>query len=205
MDRISSEHSMSYTFWYVPLSFLLGAVPFSYWLGKYITRRDIREFGDGNPGAFNAYAAGGFGVGVLAVMLDITKAALPVGLAYQSWGVRGWEMFLIGTAPLAGHIFSPFLGFKGGKGIAAAFGVWIGISSWPVLAAAVAVVLAGRALLSQPGWAVMAAMGAILMALVLNASPVLHLAVWATQLLLLAWTHRLDLQNPPRWRKRASG
>jgi glycerol-3-phosphate acyltransferase PlsY len=63
-------------------------------------------------------------------MLDISKAAIPVGLSYYNLGIRGIPMYLIAIAPILGHVFSPFLQFHGGKAIAASLGVWIGLTIW---------------------------------------------------------------------------
>ena len=76
-------------------------------------------------GMRSAGSRGGF---VLAMALDISKGALPVGLAYQQWGIQDWRIIPITLAPVAGHAFSPFLGGKGGKALATAFGVWIGLA-----------------------------------------------------------------------------
>ena len=62
------------------LGFLLGALPFSVWIGRFGLQRDIMKVGDGNPGATNVLRAGGFLWFSLALMLDIGKGALPVGL-----------------------------------------------------------------------------------------------------------------------------
>jgi len=81
---------------------------------------DVRHFGDGNPGAANVFRTGNKLVGFLTLMLEISKAAAPVGLAYFNLGFRGVTMFLIAVAPILGHVFSPFLGFRGGKGLSTA-------------------------------------------------------------------------------------
>ena len=58
-----------------------GSLPFSLWVGRWMAGRDVREAGDHNPGATNALRVGGWRVGLVAFMLDISKGALPVGLA----------------------------------------------------------------------------------------------------------------------------
>lgn len=92
-------------------------------------------------------------------MLDISKAAIPVGLAYFNLGIRGVPMFLIAIVPVFGHAFSPFLGFRGGKAISTALGVWIGLTIWKASLVGVIAVLIGNALFTPPGWAVMFALG----------------------------------------------
>ena len=63
------------------LSFIIGALPFSVWIGKVALKVDIRQYGDKNPGATNVLRAGGYGWFFVALMRDIRKGAAPVGLA----------------------------------------------------------------------------------------------------------------------------
>jgi acyl phosphate:glycerol-3-phosphate acyltransferase len=185
---------------FILLAYLSGSLPFSVWLGKRFLRIDIRDVGDGNPGAANVFNAGSKLAGLLALMLDVSKAAVPVGLAYVNLGIRGAPMFLIAIAPILGHVFSPFLGFRGGKAIATALGVWIGLTVWKASLAGVIAALVGIALFTPPGWAVMLALGGILITLLLWLPDPLLFFVLASETLLLAWTHRADLSHPPRLR-----
>jgi len=184
----------------VLIAFLCGSLPFSVWLGKLLLGLDVRRFGDGNPGATNVFRSGSRVVGLLALILDITKAAAPVGLAYFNLGIRGLPMALIAIAPILGHAFSPFLGFRGGKALATVMGVWIGLTIWKASLAAVIGVLLGIALFTTAGWAVMLALCVILSALLLWMPDSLLLLVWAGETLILAWTHRADLGQRPRLR-----
>ena len=197
--------SMALSLALILLAFLCGSLPFSVWLGKLVGRTDVRRFGDGNPGATNAFRAGGPAVGLLALMLDISKGAAPVGWAYFTLGHRGATMWLMATAALLGHAFSPFLGFRGGKGLAVAFGAWIGLTLWKISLPALFLILFWTALLDLAGWAVilaLAGMGAILLAWMPD--PLL-LAVWAAQVVILAWTHRVDLRRRPHLRPWVAG
>ena len=185
---------------FIVLAFLCGSIPFSVWLGRLFLKEDVRRYGDGNPGAANVFRAGGKTVGLLALILDVTKGALPVGLAYQNMGVRGIPMFLIAMAPILGHVFSPFLSFRGGKAIATALGVWIGLTIWKASLAGVIGALIGIALTSVTGWAVMLGLAAILVTLLIWMPNPLLLLVWVGETLILAWTHRADLRQYPRLR-----
>jgi acyl phosphate:glycerol-3-phosphate acyltransferase len=180
---------------WILLSFISGSLPFSVWLGKMAMGRDVRQVGDGNPGATNVFRAGGKLVGLLVLILDIGKAALPVGLAYFVLDMRGPAMLFIATAPVLGHVFSPFLGFRGGKGIAVSFGVWIGLTVWKVSLPALVFIVIANALFTPPGWAVIFALGGILVCLLIWLPDPLLLTVWVAQALILAWTHRADLQE----------
>ncbi len=184
----------------VLLAFFFGSLPFSLWLGKLSLKVDVRQYGDGNPGAANVFKAGGKSVGFIALFLDVTKAALPVGFAYHNLGIRGIPMVLIAIAPVLGHVFSPFLGFRGGKGLAAVLGVWIGLTIWKASLAAVIGVSIGIALTSIPGWAVMLGMACILAVLLAWMPDLMFLMVWAGVMLTLIWTHRADLRQRPSLR-----
>jgi acyl phosphate:glycerol-3-phosphate acyltransferase len=182
------------------LSFILGALPFSVWVGRRAAGRDIREVGDKNPGATNVLRSAGFLWFTLAMVLDISKAAAPVGLAYQVFGWRGWPMWLIAMAPVLGHAFSPFLDWRGGKAVAAAFGAWIGLSIWSIPLVALLSLTFWFAMITVSGWAVILALFTILTYLVFFQPDPLLIAVAAGQLALMSFTHRADLGRRPGWR-----
>jgi glycerol-3-phosphate acyltransferase PlsY len=106
-------------------SYLIGAVPFSYIIPRVLLGTDIRQHGSGNPGASNVSRVCGKGYGGLALLLDVGKGTLAALLAQQT----GLPVSL-GFLAVLGHIFNPFLGFSGGKGVATSLGV-ISFVSWP--------------------------------------------------------------------------
>jgi glycerol-3-phosphate acyltransferase PlsY len=180
------------------LGFLSGSIPFSVWLGRIFLRSDIRRFGDGNPGAASVVRSGSRVLGLAVMMLDISKAAAPVGLAYFNAGWRGWPMLLIAVSPMLGHAFSPFLGFRGGKALACALGTWIGLTLWRIALPAVILVGFLGLLLDNSGWIVVLTLAGLLAVLLIWAPDPLLLGVLAGQFVLLVWTHRHDLRRPPR-------
>jgi glycerol-3-phosphate acyltransferase PlsY len=183
-------------FLWILISFFSGSLPLSVWLSRIFLDVDIRLYGDGNPGATNVFRAGSPLLGVLTLILDVGKAALPVGICYANLNIRGLPMIFIAIAPVLGHAFSPFLGFKGGKALATALGVWIGLTAWPAAVLAVAGVIIGSLLLSTTGWGVLLAMCLILISLLFwNPDPLLYW-IWLAETVLLAWTHREDLYQP---------
>ncbi len=184
------------------VAFLSGSLPFSVWSARVLMGKDVRQYGDGNPGATNVFRAGNKVIGVLALLLDISKAAAPVGFAYFNLGFRGPEMFLTAIAPMLGHMFSPFLRFRGGKALATTLGVWIGLTLWKASSVAIIFVVIGMVLFGVPGWAVMTSLIAIGIALAIWIPDPLLFSVLAAQILLLAWTHRQDLRLRPRLSKR---
>jgi glycerol-3-phosphate acyltransferase PlsY len=182
------------------LAYFCGALPFSVWLGKIFLGLDIRQIGDGNPGSTNVFKAGNSAIGIIALVFDISKAAVPVGLAYFNLHIRGWTMFLIAVAPILGHVFSPFLGFRGGKALATAFGVWIGLTIWLAPLPGAVVALLSTAIITPRGWSIMLAMGAILIILLIWLPDRLLLWIWLAETLILIWTHRIDLGHRPKLR-----
>lgn len=182
------------------ISFFCGSIPFSVWLGKLFLRVDVRKYGDGNPGAANVFRSGSKVIGLLALILDVAKGAAPVGWAYFSLGISGLPMYLIAIAPMLGHVFSPFLGFKGGKAIAVSLGVWIGLTIWKASLVGVLGTVIGIALMTSSGWAVMLGLFGILMTLLIWIPDPLLFFVWVSQTLILIWTHRSDLRQRPHLR-----
>lgn len=185
---------------WIAAAFLAGSLPLAVWIGRLALGRDIQAYGDRNPGATNVLRAGSKVWFVVAVIADISKAAVPVGLAYQAAGIRGWVMWAIAIAPTLGHMFSPFLGWRGGKALATVFGAIIGLTLYELPLVALPAVVILSALLTVTGWAVMLTMGVLLGYLLLfNPDPLL-LATIATLWLLLVYTHRADLRRQPSLR-----
>ena len=108
------------------LSFLVGSIPFGVLLGK-MRGVDVRAIGSGNIGATNVWRALGPVFGVLAFALDVLKGV--AGPILGRWLVpeSDWNVAACGIAAVLGHIFSPFLGFKGGKGISTSLGALFGL------------------------------------------------------------------------------
>lgn len=184
---------------WILLAFASGSLPFSLWIGRLALRADIRGYGDGNPGATNVFRAGGRVWGTIALLLDFLKAAVPVGIARFGVGLDGWVMTSVALAPVAGHAFSPLLGFHGGKALASTFGTWTGLTLWLAPALLGLLFALWYLLLSVEGWAVIAAMLCLLPVLLLLSDPVL-IAVWAGNTAILSWKHRADLVRRPRLR-----
>jgi glycerol-3-phosphate acyltransferase PlsY len=112
--------------------YLLGSVPTGLLLAKFFSKVDPRKTGSGNIGATNIFRTAGKGLGILTLVGDILKGMIPIVIA--SWlGLPDLWIAIAGLSSFLGHIFPIFLGFKGGKGVATALGVYLIISTTSVL------------------------------------------------------------------------
>jgi glycerol-3-phosphate acyltransferase PlsY len=102
-------------------SFFLGSLPFSYWLTRWAVSADLRDFGSGNPGATNVLRVGGRLPAAAALVLDVLKGAVAVVLGLRL-AEASWIVAAMAVAAVSGHVFSPWLGFRGGKGVATSMG-----------------------------------------------------------------------------------
>ena len=107
-------------------AFLLGSIPFGFLAGK-LRGVDLREQGSRNIGATNTLRVLGKGPGITVLVLDALKGYLPVVLA-KGMGLPSAWVVGVGFCAVLGHIYSPFVRFKGGKGVATSLGVLIGLS-----------------------------------------------------------------------------
>lgn len=186
---------------WITIAYLCGSLPFSIWIGRLVLGKDITQVGDGNPGAANVWRAGGTRWGVAAVLLDFFKGAVPVALANLVYDIEGPWLALIAIAPIAGHAFSPFLGFRGGKALAVTFGIWAGLTLWVVPGILGTFFAISLAVLRPEGWAVLTGIFGLLIALLFMGDPLL-IGVWIGMALILGWKHRHDLIHKPQLRLR---
>lgn len=127
--------------WWTAVSYVSGSIPFALLIGM-SHGVDVRTVGSGNVGSTNVARAVGRPWGVLCFGLDVLKGFLPVlfgGIAMSCAGkmqitpAQAWEWLGIAVAAVLGHVFPPWLKFRGGKGVATSLGVVLGL--WPLLAA----------------------------------------------------------------------
>jgi len=109
------------------LGYLLGAVPSGLVVVRVLRGIDIRAYGSGNIGATNVFRLAGLPTAALVLLLDVLKGAIPVLLA-RAWGLSPVGVVLAGLAAVAGHDWSPFLRFRGGKGVATSLGALLVLS-----------------------------------------------------------------------------
>jgi acyl-phosphate glycerol 3-phosphate acyltransferase len=126
-------------------SYLLGSIPNGYLIGKYFFKKDIRTLGSGNVGSTNVLRNFGKGAGLATFFLDSIKGFLAVCIADKVAGVDAFAICLV--CVVLGHMYSIFLHFKSGKGVATAFGAFVYIDvkfALIVLAVFLIVVIIGR-------------------------------------------------------------
>ncbi len=119
----------------VPLiSFFLGGIPTGKWVAWRVKKVNLQDFGSKNIGTTNAYRALGLKWAVVVFLIDFLKGFLPTILTL--YFTKNLNLSLIvGLCCIIGHIFSPYLKFKGGKGVATSIGVWLVLSPYLLLAA----------------------------------------------------------------------
>ena len=117
------------------ISFLIGSIPFGYLVGRFFYHTDLRKSGSGNIGAMNALRTLGKSGAVAVLLLDALKGAIPVLIVAYIFNPVDHDLSQVAqsvaaTFAVLGHCFSPWLGWKGGKGVATSFGA-IFAMSWP--------------------------------------------------------------------------
>lgn len=139
---------------YALAAFLVGSIPFGYLIGRFVYRTDIRTKGSGNIGAMNALRTLGKGGAIAVLVLDAAKGFLPafLPLIVQS-SHRGLDDAMLpasvgAAAAVFGHCFSPWLGWKGGKGVATSIGATFALS-WKAGLVIVAFYAAGALAITQ--------------------------------------------------------
>lgn len=173
------------------LAYLIGSISFAVLVSKLFGLHDPRRFGSGNPGATNVLRTGNKTAAVLTLLGDCLKGTVAVCLA--KWlGADDVVLACVALAAFCGHVFSIFLRGKGGKGVATALGVLLGLK-WPLAACALTVWLLVAIVTRYSSLAaLLAALAAALAAFWLLPSLPLQLAVCAMAALLI-YRHRANI------------
>ena len=120
-------------FFLVLAAYLIGAIPTGVILTRLAGSEDIRSAGSGNIGATNVYRVAGRKLGVITLIGDCLKGAVPTLLAQQAFNLSATGVALVALAAFIGHCYPVYLGFKGGKGVATALGIFLVLSPLSVL------------------------------------------------------------------------
>ena len=174
-------------------SYLIGSIPSSYLAAKWVRGIDLRQHGSGNLGATNTFRVLGAKVAAPVMAFDVLKGFLPTALFPRLDGADGlgWAL-AFGAAAIVGHIFSIYMRFRGGKGVATAAGVFLALSPNAV-ALAFLVWLVVLALSRMVSLASLSAAGTLIIALLVAEprSPVQLLGIAVA--LLVVFAHRANI------------
>jgi glycerol-3-phosphate acyltransferase PlsY len=118
-------------------SYFVGAIPTSYLLSRIFAGIDLRQHGSGNLGATNLYRVLGWKYAIPAALVDIAKGVIPVLVIAPQVSESQLFALACGVAAIVGHVLSVFVGFKGGKGVATAAGVMLGLAPLALAVSAV--------------------------------------------------------------------
>jgi len=122
--------------WFVA-SYLLGSLPTSWIVVKLVKGQDLRKLGSGNLGATNLFRQLGWRWALPAALIDVAKGTVPVLVFGPRAGGGDLMALALGVTAVLGHVFSLFVNFKGGKGVATGAGVLLGLAPWAALVAIV--------------------------------------------------------------------
>ena len=180
-------------------AFWLGALPFSVWIGRWFLGKDIRRYGDGNPGCGNVFRAGGRKWGSLALILDIAKGTVFVFLA-RALNAPDAVIMAVGLSAILGHAFSPFLRMRGGKSVAVTFGVLIALPQQDMLATFSLLMLFGFLFIESDAWTTMLGPAGTLVYLAITGAGVWQLLFMLSVIVLFATKQFSELGTAPRFR-----
>ncbi|MCX8065391.1 MAG: glycerol-3-phosphate 1-O-acyltransferase PlsY, partial [Candidatus Hydrogenedentes bacterium] len=127
---------------FILIAYIAGSIPTGLWIGLIFYKKDIRQFGSGNIGATNAYRVLGKVPGILALIVDLLKGFIPALVAKVYFPHYHYLALLAGVSAICGHMFSVFLKFKGGKGVATGTGVYLALAPIPTLLTALIFLIA---------------------------------------------------------------
>jgi len=181
-------------------AYLLGGCPFSLWVGWWRLNKDIRKYGDGNPGAVNVFRAGDVRTGVIAIILEIGKGFPFVFIAHSLFGLNELLVVAIGLGAILGHAFSPFLRFKGGKALAVTGGVLLALPQYNLLVIFLAFIFAAFLFIEQDAWTTMAAPAGSLAYLIIVRGDLWELLFTLGVLILFTIKQYENLKTAPRFR-----
>ena len=179
--------------------YLLGSIPFSYLIPK-AKGIDIRKVGSGNVGGTNVIRAMGLKFGLLATILDLLKAVIPVYLATRFFPptnvlVGGWQIALVAITPVLGHIFPVWLGFKGGKGVGSTIGVLLVLLGWKHFLILILIWLIVIAIFQIMSVASLLMMSLLPLFMAYFSYPLPYYYLTIALAILIWWAHRENLQR----------
>ncbi len=178
----------------VPAAYLVGSISSAVLIARLKNLEDPRNVGSGNPGATNILRYGGKTAAALTLLGDVVKGVMPVVIA-RSITSDSVVLALVGLAAFLGHLYPVFFGFRGGKGVATAFGVWLGLSPWVALALALTWLLIAALFRYSSLAALVVSFAAPVYVWWLLSGQLPYLVASIAMSVLLCWRHRANIQN----------
>ena len=179
----------------VVLAFWLGACPFALWIGKWFLGKDIRNYGDGNPGAYNVMRAGGRWSFALALVVDMAKGVPFVALAHYQFGLPEAMVMVVGLSAILGHAFTPILRFSGGKALGVTGGVLLAMPQHELFISIVIFMFLAFLLIDIDAWKVVFAFSATTIYLLITKGFSLEPLFMVCIMAILLVKHIEDLKN----------
>jgi len=175
-------------------AYLIGSIPFGILVGRGLFGVDPREVGSGNIGTVNSMRALGRFGGALVLVGDVIKGIAPTLFASAYLHLDSWLVAATGLATIAGHNWSVFLRFGGGKGVATGLGV-VGVLAWQAALAFAVVWLATVLITRYASLASILGSAAVPLAFIAVKSPVAYVVFGVVALVFVMWRHSANIQR----------
>lgn len=188
------------------ISFTSGSIPFPVILTKILSGKDVREVGDNNPGAVNAWKSGGSYIGIIVMFIEFLKAILPIAIAIRYFEIQGFDLVIVSIMPILGHSFSPFLKFKGGKALAVTAAMWLAIFQIEAAAVIFGLLAIFFVLQKNDAWTVNIVHFSFFIYGIITSISKSYISnnqfilLWILAAILMIYNHRKELKNLPQFR-----
>ena len=189
------------------ISFLSGSIPFPVILTKIFSGKDVREVGDSNPGAVNAWKSGGSYIGIFVMFVEFLKAILPLAIAIRYFEIEGFDLVIISIMPILGHSFSPFLKFKGGKALAVTAAMWLALFQIEAAIVIFGLLIIFFVIQKNDAWTVNIVHFSFLIYGIITSISKSYISnnefiiLWIFASILMIYNHRKELRSFPKFRK----
>jgi acyl phosphate:glycerol-3-phosphate acyltransferase len=178
-------------------AFWLGACPFALWIGKLALHCDVRDYGDGNPGATNVFRAGSAKWGIVTLLVELAKGFCFVAIANLLYHLPLMNVMIVALCAILGHAFSPVLRFHGGKALAVTGGALLAMPPFHIFLAIILFMALFYLFVKQDSWIVIMAVTASFIFFLIARGLELESFFILSILLILAIKHFADLKSHP--------